>query len=172
MNEAVQITIDQDTATPALERITDKAALGAALAGEMDKQNQFTVSHIQQRYMSLPKDGPTSLDGLRTISNRLRASVRASRSEIAEAGVKSAMGSNVAYAEILETGGDTAPHKIVARNAKALAFNGIFRRSVNHPGSHIEGRHYVRRGIMDRLEEYGAAFTRAILRLARTGGAS
>jgi len=51
----------------------------------------------------------------------------------------------------------------VAKNAKALAFGGIFRRSVNHPGSTIEGRHFVQRGITDRLPDYGSAFTRTIL---------
>lgn len=157
----VQITVHDD-ATKALERL-EPAKILPRLARVIDYQNQLTVAHIQRDYLSLPKDGPTSMDGCRVITNRLRGSIRAQKSTLDGNGIRSSIGSNVVYAHILEEGGNTPPHKIVARNAKALAFNGIFRRSVNHPGSHIEGRHYVRRGIADRIQVYNRALSLTIL---------
>ena len=148
-----------------IPKLKDDEGLSAALRKAMKGENGLTVSHIQRQYLSLPKDGPTSLNGLRIISNRLRPSLNASEPQgDIRSGIQSSIGSNVVYARILEEGGVTRPHKIVARNARALSFKGLFRRSVNHPGSKIEGRHYVRRGISDRLDDYGAVFTRTILR--------
>ncbi|WP_037586158.1 phage virion morphogenesis protein [Stenoxybacter acetivorans] len=53
------------------------------------------------------------------------------------------IGSNLAYAAIHHLGGKTAAHTIRAKNKKALSFNGIFRKSVNHPGSQIPARPYL-----------------------------
>lgn len=53
------------------------------------------------------------------------------------------VGTNVVYARIHQLGGRTRPHVIVARRAKALAFGGIFRKSVNHPGSVIPARPFL-----------------------------
>jgi phage virion morphogenesis protein len=53
------------------------------------------------------------------------------------------VGSNLAYAAIHQLGGKTKPHVIRAKRAKALAFGGIFRRQVNHPGSDIPARPYL-----------------------------
>ena len=52
-------------------------------------------------------------------------------------------GSNLVYAGIHQEGGTTKAHEIKARNAKALHFNGIFRRSVQHPGSKIPARPFM-----------------------------
>ncbi len=73
----------------------------AALAGmvkAMDYENALTVSHIQQAYLSFPKHGPTVPIGLRIQTNRLRGSIRASKSGIEGQTVVSAIGSNVEYA--------------------------------------------------------------------------
>lgn len=53
------------------------------------------------------------------------------------------IGTNVVYARIHQLGGQTKPHVIRAKRAKALAFGGIFRKSVNHPGSHIPARPFL-----------------------------
>lgn len=53
------------------------------------------------------------------------------------------IGTNMIYAAIQHLGGKTSAHKITAKNTKALAFGGIFRKSVNHPGSDIEARGYL-----------------------------
>lgn len=47
------------------------------------------------------------------------------------------------YAAIHQFGGKTKPHEIHAKNKKALAFGGIVRKSVNHPGSVIPARPFL-----------------------------
>ena len=51
------------------------------------------------------------------------------------------------YARIMQNGGKTPKHDIVARNRKALRFTvgglTLYRKSVHHPGSRIPARHYM-----------------------------
>ena len=60
---------------------------------------------------------------------------------------------SVPYAAIHEYGGVTRPHEIVARYAKALAFQWhgeqVFFKRVNHPGSKIPERSYLRSSLAD-----------------------
>ncbi len=51
--------------------------------------------------------------------------------------------SNKKYSAIQEFGGSTSPHEITPKKAKALAFNGIVRTKVNHPGGTIKAKHYI-----------------------------
>lgn len=64
---------------------------------------------------------------------------------------------NIPYAEIQEEGGTTPPHIIEATNAQALCFvmggETVFAKRVNHPGSVIPGKHYMRTGLMDFKEK-------------------
>jgi phage virion morphogenesis protein len=53
------------------------------------------------------------------------------------------IGSNMVYTRIHQEGGKTTAHDIRPRNAKALRFNGIYRRLVHHPGSVIPARPYL-----------------------------
>lgn len=53
------------------------------------------------------------------------------------------IGTNMIYAAIQHLGGKTSAHKITAKNKKSLAFGGIARKSVNHPGSEIDARPYL-----------------------------
>lgn len=53
------------------------------------------------------------------------------------------VGTNVPYAPIHQFGGKTRAHTIRARRKKALAFNGRFAKSVNHPGSDIPARPFL-----------------------------
>lgn len=53
------------------------------------------------------------------------------------------VGSNKVYAAIHHFGGKTKAHVIRARRKRALAFGGILRKSVNHPGSVIPARPYL-----------------------------
>jgi phage gpG-like protein len=125
MAASFQIKIARDLSQ---SKLNDPAGLARALLHAMDYQNQLTVSHIQEAYASFPADQPTTMEGLRVISNRLRSSYRASDATITAAGVMSDIGSNVVYAGIQEFGGQTRAHDIVARNGKALAigFGGKF----------------------------------------------
>jgi hypothetical protein len=174
MSAAISITIS-DSATAALDRLSPVTLL-PALAHVLDQENQLTVSHIQQHYLSFPKDGPTTLEGLRCVSNRLRGSIRASAAVVTGAGVQSAIGSNVSYAAAHEFGAVIPPHKITARNGRALYFNiggkSICVHSVNHPGGVIPARAPIQRGIADRLPSYRSSLSAAILNFARTGGSA
>jgi len=53
------------------------------------------------------------------------------------------VGTNLVYAAIHQLGGHTRAHTITVRKGKALAFGGICRRSVHHPGSTIPARPFL-----------------------------
>lgn len=53
------------------------------------------------------------------------------------------VGSNLPYARIHQKGGKTSPHVIRPKRKKALAFKGMVRKKVNHPGSDIPARPYL-----------------------------
>lgn len=86
------------------------------------------------------------------------------------------VGTNVKYAHIQEYGGKTSPHVIEAKRAKALAFPGsgpgakdglIFRRSVNHPGSRMPERSFLRASLRDMRDEIKQEITNAAQQGAR-----
>ena len=54
------------------------------------------------------------------------------------------VGTNVIYARIQNEGGKTRPHIIRPRNKKALYFNGHYAKKVNHPGSDIPARPFLK----------------------------
>ncbi|AOJ13160.1 MULTISPECIES: phage virion morphogenesis protein [Burkholderia] len=58
-------------------------------------------------------------------------------------GTSAQVGTNLIYAAIQNFGGQTKPHTIVPKNAKALHFGGIFAKKVNHPGSKIPARPFM-----------------------------
>lgn len=53
------------------------------------------------------------------------------------------VGTNLKYAAIHQFGGKTKSHKIKPVMKKALAFGGIVRKEVNHPGSSIPARPFL-----------------------------
>ncbi len=162
------------------------AAMRRSVARSMDQQNLLTVSRIQQDYMSFPKDQPATLQGLRVITNRLRASVRASKTEISGDHITSAIGSNVKYAAIHEFGG--VIHRTVKPGSVRLRTNAagdlllqpgrrgaVFAanrhkrvRTVQFVGGKsydttIPARAPIQKGIADRIEEYKGAVSEAIV---------
>lgn len=60
---------------------------------------------------------------------------------------------DVKYAAIHEFGGRTSPHIIEPKTAQALYFNGRFAKRVNHPGSNIPERSYMRSSLADMADE-------------------
>jgi phage virion morphogenesis protein len=62
------------------------------------------------------------------------------------------VGSDRVYAAIHQFGGRTSPHVIAPRYKKALAFNGVVRKSVQHPGSNIPARPFLGLSDADRKE--------------------
>lgn len=70
-------------------------------------------------------------------------------------GNTAAVGTTIKYAAIHQFGGTTRAHRIVAKNKKALAFGGVMRRAVNHPGSVIPARPFLvlTRGDEEKIEQ-------------------
>ena len=168
------------TFSPQAEAILNRyaqlpVAIPAAIARGVDEQNEYTVSYIQRDFLSFPKDQPATLAGLRVQTNRLRGSIRATKAVINDDSVFSSIGSNVKYAAAHEFGAVIPPHKITAKNGKALMFIAggkvFFRRSVNHPGSVLPERAFVRRGLADMLGSYKKRISRNIVAAAQGGNA-
>lgn len=155
-----------------LPRLTSNAAMADELKREMDEQDQYTVGHIMTRYLSFPATGPTTPDGLRAITNRLRGNLSAVPAQITPGGgVAGGVTNNVKYARYHELGADIPAHDIVARTAKALRFviggKVIFRKKVHSPGFKLSARAPMQRGIQDRISDYVTAFEDAIQRLLK-----
>lgn len=77
------------------------------------------------------------------------------------------VGSNKEYAAIQNFGGRTKPHVIRAKNKRALSFGGIVVRQVNHPGSDIPARPYLRltpRDLRDMVEDSRLFYAKALAR--------
>jgi phage gpG-like protein len=68
------------------------------------------------------------------------------------------IGTNVEYAAIHEYGGKTKPHVIFPKRAQALHFTmgekDIFAKSVNHPGSTMPVRSFLRTTLNEKKEEF------------------
>jgi phage gpG-like protein len=82
----------------------DTAKVMRRMARAMDQENELTIDHAVERYLSFPKSRPPVLIGLRNMSNHLRRSYRASRAVVAGNTITSDIGSNVKYAAAHEWG--------------------------------------------------------------------
>lgn len=139
----------------------------------MDEQNQFTVGHIQRKYMSFPKQGPSTLEGLRVQTNRLRASLRAAAAQIAGTAVVSGIGSNVKYAGVHETGfqgevqvpAHDRRRPTTGKKSKSgePAATGPIQVKAHTRTVNLPARRYISRGIEDRLPLYGKRLSEAII---------
>lgn len=109
-------------------------AIGLSLVS-MAKRSFATDASLRPSPWANKKDGnPSTL----TKSTRLRKSIR---SQVGGSSLK--ISSDAAYAAIHQLGGRTRPHVIRAKNKKALAFGGLIRKSVKHPGSKMPPRPYL-----------------------------
>lgn len=75
---------------------------------------------------------------------------------------------DVKYAAIHEYGGHTAPHIIEPKKASVLAFAGksgdtVFAKRVNHPGSRIPERSYMRSSLRDMSTEISLGMKEAVV---------
>lgn len=82
---------------------------------------------------------------------------------------QSVVGTNVIYAAIQNFGGRTKPHVIRAKSKRALSFGGIVVRQVNHPGSNVPARSFLRLTPGDLREIVLEARQRYNRALARNG---
>lgn len=79
------------------------------------------------------------------------------------------VGTNKIYAAIQNFGGKTSAHVIRPKTKRALSFGGIVVRSVNHPGSEIPARPFLRLTPGDQREIMSAAHQHYNKALARNG---
>jgi phage gpG-like protein len=81
---------------------------------------------------------------------------------------------DVKYAAIHEYGGTTAPHLILPKKAKALAFlnsggEQVFAAKVNHPGSKIPERSFLRSSLKDMSSEISLEMKRTVVAAVTSG---
>lgn len=154
------------------------AATTRAIARAMDQQNQLTVGHIVDSYLSFPKQGPSVYYGLRVQSGLGRRSLWASKPTVEGNVIESGIGSNVKYMGVHEFGytgpqsvrgftrkvrsrnvigrvGERAPRRIIAAG---VAFVKPFTRQAN-----FQARGFVRAGIADRATAYSDAISTAVI---------
>lgn len=78
---------------------------------------------------------------------------------------------DVKYAAIHEYGGVTAPHIIVPKKASVLAFAGasgmVFAKKVNHPGSKMPERSFLRSTLTDMSTEISLGMKEAVVQAVR-----
>jgi phage gpG-like protein len=124
------------------------------------------VQQLGLRLLAHVKEDKLSDQVLHVRTGRLRRSINMRMLQEA-GGTFAVVGTNVVYARIHELGGQTSPHEIVAKNAKALAFvlgvsqaaggvgpgQLVFRRRVHHPGSKMPERSFLRSALGDMRQE-------------------
>jgi phage gpG-like protein len=134
------------------------AALSAALAAK--------ASELATALADLVKSDKLAGAVLNVRSGALQASIVGDASSD-DQGARASVGSNgdVRYAAIQEYGGKTGAHEILPRKAQALAFTvgGAMRfaRKVEHPGSLIPERSYLRSSLDEMSDEIISALSDA-----------
>lgn len=102
---------------------------------------------------------------LKVRSGRLLASIKAQMRESSTTIYGRVFSEGVPYAAIHEYGGRTAPHVIYPRNARALHFfvggSEVFAAKVNHPGSKMPKRSYLRSSLAEMREKIVRDITEA-----------
>lgn len=167
----IRITDNAPAILAKVKNLADRG-MGAALAAELDHQNELTASHIVERRMS----GPSGGEILGVVTGRARRSIRRTNATISGNTITSSIGSNVNYVGIHEFG-YTGPQTVQAHTrrvasrsvrgqvdgktrkvAQGIAFVRSFTRQVDVPEKAM-----IRRGIADRREVYGAGLSRAVV---------
>ncbi|WP_410499697.1 phage virion morphogenesis protein [Chitinibacter sp. S2-10] len=138
----IQIEIDTSRLETLFDRLARAAASPAPLMRNiadimLDAVEENFAQEGRPRWQGLKPPGRSGGKILQN-SGRLAAGITPS-SDANSAKV----GTNVKYAAIHQFGGQTRPHLIVARNAKALKFGNRYAKSVKHPGSKIPARPFL-----------------------------
>lgn len=131
---------------------------------ELKAEMEFVVAELVQYVVSDKLSGQV----LNRITGKLAGSVSGRVTEFS--GLVGTVYANTAYAGIQEYGGRTAAHEILPTIKQSLRFpyNGevVFAKKVNHPGSRMPERSYLRAGLADLkskiIQDLQAAVVRAI----------
>ncbi len=123
------------------------------------------VQEMGLRLLAHVKADKLSGQVLHVRTGRLRRSINMRMSDDGSS-IYASVGTNVVYARINELGGTTSPHEIVAKNAQALHFvmggKDVFVRKVNHPGSKVPERSFLRSALADMRPEIIARIQQAL----------
>lgn len=139
----IEIKVRDQPIVAALGRLQsatrDMSPVMSMIAQELERQTEKNFAEEgRPKWMGIqPRKGRNGGMILQD-SGQLAASVTSSHDA-----TSATIGSNKIYAAIHQFGGKTKPHVIRARNKQALAFGGIVRKSVNHPGSNIPARPFL-----------------------------
>lgn len=147
----IEIKINAADIAKAIEQLTSAGANTAPLMHELAgiMHNAVEENFEQGGRPKWPK-WTNATEEKRAGGKMLQDTGRLAASITPYADANSAMvGTNVIYASIHNFGGQTKAHKIVAKNGKHLKFGGTYRKSVNHPGSKIPQREFLRLEISD-----------------------
>lgn len=133
------------------------AALSEALAAKADALSAMLIAKI--------RDEKLAGDPLQSRSGALADSIGAEVAANVDGIVASVGSTGVKYAAIQEYGGTTTAHEILPVKAQALAFvlggTLLFARRVEHPGSTLSARSYMRSSLDEMSDEIVAAFAEA-----------
>jgi len=133
-------------------------AIAAALAGKAEILSTALVDKIRNEKLSG--------DPLQSRSGALAASIAAEVAADPDQIVATIASSGVKYAAIQEYGGQTSPHEILPTKGDVLAFvvNGAqhFARRIEHPGSTIPERSYMRSSLDEMNDEIVAELSDAV----------
>ena len=148
-------------ATAALAKLeAAPAKLLPALAATLDTQNELTTGHIQKTKLS--RRSATTL-GVRT--NRLRSSLRPSKTTITGNRLESAIGTNVRYAGVHEfgfTGTVTRPQANVRTHRRKGRTITAHTRRPHTARLNIKARAPIATGIKERAPNYTRALSATI----------
>jgi len=151
----MEVTVELiDHASVKLGRLTEESRKRLRVA--IVKDGQELARRVRAKL-----SGPV----LKVRSGRLLASIKAEMRESQDTIYGRVWSEGVPYARIHEYGGQTSPHLIVPRNAKALHFmvggQSVFAMWVNHPGSKIPQRSYLRSSLAEMKQQLIASMTEA-----------
>lgn len=128
----------------------------------------YALAFALERKVKQKLSGPV----LNVRTGALRRSIQ-NKVETKPAGVigKVYSAGDVKYAGIHEFGGKTRAHVIMAKKAAALAFMGsggkmVFRRMVNHPGSVMPERSFMRTSLAEMRGEIESGYREAVIQAA------
>lgn|GEM_PF-655576 len=146
-----------------------KTRVQVGLSKVADSWGADAVGRIQSGYLSGPRG-----DKLGVVTGHLRSSIRHRVREGSDT-LTVTFGTDVPYAPIHEFGGHTPPRVLRPREAGGvLSFliggRRVFAKSVNHPGSRMPARPFMKPGVTDSLGGFKESIA-AFLREAANGNA-
>ena len=148
----------------------DKALIARLekMPGAVRQALELKVTVLALKLEKLIKTGKLNGQVLNRISGRLARSIN-NKVEVTANSVfaKVFSAGDVKYAAIHEYGGQTAPHIIEPKKASVLAFAGaggmVFAKRVNHPGSKMPQRSFMRSALKDMSVEISTGMKKAVV---------